>query len=83
MTCSPREPVNSTSMTSGTFSHTSPRAMAAAMSLEPMPVANAPKAPLVQVCESAPTRRSPGMIRPRSARIACSMPASRVAPTSQ
>ena len=53
----------STSMrnVSGTRSHVLPLAMPTATSVLPMPVANAPSAPAMQVCESAPITRSPGL----------------------
>ena len=44
------------------------------MSVEPMPVANAPKAPYVHVCESPPTISSPGATNPSSGSTTCSMP---------
>ena len=45
----------------GTLSQVLPSAIATAISVEPIPVANAPSAPDVQVCESAPTRISQGL----------------------
>ena len=44
------------------------------MSVEPMPVAKAPNAPYVHVCESPPTISSPGATRPSSGSTTCSMP---------
>ena len=53
-------PVTSTRKVSGTRSHVRPLAMPTATSVLPMPVAKAPSAPAMQVCESAPITRSPG-----------------------
>ena len=61
-------------MVGGTFIQMSPVAMAAATSVEPMPVEKAPIAPYVHVCESAPMITSPGSTRPFSGRITCSIP---------
>ena len=47
----------------GTFNQVLPNAIATAISVEPIPVANAPKAPDVQVCESAPTNISLGLTK--------------------
>ena len=41
--------------------HVSPRAIAVATSVEPIPVAKAPRAPAVQVWESAPMMTWPGL----------------------
>ena len=54
-------PDTSTRMVSGTRSQVLPVAMPTATSVLPMPVAKAPSAPAVQVCESAPITRSPGL----------------------
>ncbi len=59
-TRSPSSPAISTLKVSGTRSQVLPVAMPTATSVEPMPVAKAPSAPAVQVCESAPMTRSPG-----------------------
>ena len=40
----------------------------------PMPNASAPKAPLVQVCESEPTMTMPGCAMPSSGATTCMMP---------
>ena len=48
---------------SGTRSQVLPLAMPTATSVLPMPVANAPRAPAMHVCESAPMTRSPGLAK--------------------
>ena len=53
-------PLTSILNVAGTFNQVLPKAIATAISVEPIPVANAPSAPDVQVCESAPTSISPG-----------------------
>ena len=63
----------------GTLNHASPFAIPAARSVEPTPVENAPSAPYVHVCESAPITASPAATSPFSGRRACSMP---IVPTS-
>ncbi len=67
-------------MLSGTLNHISPVIMAAATSVLPTPVANAPRPPYVQVCESAPITTSPEQTIPCSGRSACSTP---IRPTSK
>ena len=67
-------PLRVTLMAAGTLNHRKPVAMAAAMSVEPMPVEKAPSAPYVQVWESAPTMISPGAHSPFSGSRACSTP---------
>lgn len=42
--------------------------------IDPMPVENAPRAPYVHVCESAPMTTSPAVTRPCSGSSACSIP---------
>ncbi len=59
-TRSPSSPAISTLKVSGTRSQVLPVAMPTATSVLPMPVAKAPSAPAMQVCESAPITRSPG-----------------------
>ncbi len=61
-------------MASGTFSQILPVANTAAASVEPMPVAKAPNAPYVQVCESAPTITVPGVTWPFSGMTWWQMP---------
>ncbi len=46
-------------------------------SLVPMPNASAAKAPWVEVCESPHTMVMPGLVRPSSGPITCTMPCSR------
>ena len=53
-------PVSFTRKLSGTRNQVLPKAMATATSVEPIPVAKAPRAPPVQVCESEPTSTAPG-----------------------
>jgi len=64
----------------GTLNQVLPLIIPAAISVEPTPVEKAPKAPYVQVCESAPITRLPGPTRPFSGRRACSIP---ISPTSK
>ena len=73
-------PLNSTLIVSGTLNQVSPDAMPQARSVEPTPVANAPNAPYVQVCESAPIIKSPAVTMPASGKSACSIP---ILPTSK
>ena len=54
-------------------------AIPAAISVEPTPVENAPKAPYVHVWESAPMTASPAATSPFSGSSACSIP---ISPTS-
>ena len=61
VTPSGQRPPTSMRTVSGTRSQVCPVAMPTATSVEPMPVAKAPRAPAVQVCESAPITRSPGL----------------------
>ena len=49
--------------------------VAAAMSVDPIPVENALNAPYVHVCESAPMMMLPGLVSPFSGSTTCSMPA--------
>ena len=60
-TPSAKAPSTSMRNVSGTRSQVLPVAMPTATSVLPMPVANAPSAPAMQVCESAPMTRSPGL----------------------
>ena len=60
-TPSAKAPSTSMRNVSGTRSQVLPLAMPTATSVLPMPVANAPRAPAMQVCESAPITRSPGL----------------------
>ena len=53
-------------MASGTMNHVFPVAHTMARSVAPIPVENAPKAPYVHVCESAPTMTFPGSTSPIS-----------------
>ncbi len=46
-------------------------------SLVPMPKASAPNAPCVEVCESPQTMVMPGLVRPSSGPMTCTMPCSR------
>ena len=62
-TPSAKAPETSMRNVSGTRSQVLPLAMPTATSVLPMPVANAPKAPAMQVCESAPMTRSPGLAK--------------------
>ncbi len=48
------------------MNHVFPVAKTIAISVAPMPVAKAPKAPYVHVCESAPTITVPGLTNPSS-----------------
>src|SRR5680860_1076974 len=59
VTYGPNRPWNSKRKVSGTRNQTFPVAMAPARSVDPTPVAKAPTAPYVHVCESAPTTTSP------------------------
>ncbi len=59
-TPAPGLPSSNTLTTSGTRNQTRPLSRAPARSAEPTPVAKAPTAPHITVCESAPTTRSPG-----------------------
>ena len=59
-----RRPVRLIDIVSGTRNHVLPSAQMAAISVAPMPVEKAPKAPVVQEWESAPTTTSPGSTRP-------------------
>ena len=61
------------------MNHAFPIAIPQAISVEPTPVENAPSAPYVQVCESAPITTSPETTSPFSGRSACSIP---ISPTS-
>ncbi len=54
-------PETSMRYVSGTRSQVLPLTMPTATSVLPMPVAKAPRAPAMQVCESAPITRSPGL----------------------
>ena len=56
-------PVTSTLMVCGTRNQFLPRANIVAISEEPMPVAKAPNAPALTVCESAPVTISPGQAK--------------------
>ena len=58
----------------GTLNQAFPVAIPAAISVEPIPVENAPSAPYVQVCESAPITTSPHVTRPFSGNKQCSIP---------
>ena len=73
-------PLNSTLIADGTLNQVSPDVIAQARSVEPTPVENAPKAPYVQVWESAPIIRSPAVTKPESGKSACSIP---ILPTSK
>jgi len=59
-----REPERNSPIVAGILNQVIPDAKIAAMSVAPTPVANAPKAPRVQVCESAPAMISPGSAIP-------------------
>ena len=76
----PGLPTSSNLMAEGTLNQALPVTIAAAMSVEPTPVENAPSAPYVQVWESAPIIASPATTRPFSGSRACSIPMS---PTSK
>ena len=80
LTHSDGAPVNSTLIAAGTLNHAFPVAIPAAMSVLPTPVENAPSAPYVQVCESAPMITSPATVNPCSGKSACSIP---ICPTSK
>ncbi len=56
-------PLTSTWTVSGTLSQRLPVAQTPAISVAPMPVANAPTAPDVVVCESVPRTSWPGLDR--------------------
>ena len=75
-----RLPVKLNRMALGTRNHARPVTIAAARSVDPTPVENAPSAPYVQVWLSAPMTASPEATRPCSGRSACSMP---IEPTSK
>ena len=60
-------PVQLTRIVSGTFSHVCPVTSTPSISVEPTPVANAPSAPPMQVCESVPRTMLPGRTLPVSA----------------
>ena len=60
-------PCHKTRMVSGTFSQVCPVTSTPSISVEPMPVANAPSAPPIQVCESVPSTTLPGRTLPVSA----------------
>ena len=53
-------------LVSGTLNHSCPVANTIAISVDPIPVENAPSAPCVHVCESHPTTTVPGMMCPFS-----------------
>ena len=74
VTNAPVLPVSSTWIVSGTACQNDPSARHDAMSVEPSPVPNAPRAPYVQVCESPPAITAPGTIQPSSQSSVCSMP---------
>ena len=73
-------PVSTNLIADGTLNQALPVAMPAAISVEPTPVENAPSAPYVQVCESAPIITSPATVSPCSGSSACSIP---ICPTSK
>ena len=78
----PRGALRSTTLIAdGTRNQASPVAIPAAASVEPTPVENAPSAPYVHVCESAPITQSPAVTSPFSGSSACSTPQS--CPTSK
>ena len=60
-------PSNVNLIVSGTFTQSFPVPRIKAASVFPIPVANSPKAPAVQVCESVPKRTSPGLVCPSCA----------------
>ena len=76
----PGFPTSSNLIASGTLNHALPVAIPQAISVLPTPVEKAPRAPYVQVCESAPTTTSPATTSPFSGSNACSMP---ICPTSK
>ena len=55
-------------MVGGTLTHSLPVPMTKPASVLPMPVANSPKAPAVQVWLSVPNSTSPGRVWPSSGR---------------
>ena len=59
-------PWNVNFIVGGTFSQVLPVPSTNAASVFPTPVANCPSAPAVQVCESVPSRISPGRTCPSS-----------------
>lgn len=63
-----------TLMADGTLNQALPVTIPAAMSVEPTPVEKAPRAPYVQVWESAPITQSPQVTMPCSGKRACSIP---------
>ena len=67
-------PVKLNLIADGTLNQAFPVAIPAAMSVLPTPVENAPSAPYVHVCESAPITTSPATTRPFSGSKACSIP---------
>ena len=67
-------PRMSTRIVSGTRSHNRPVAMTAAVSVAPIPAANAPTAPTMFVWLSLPITRSHGWAYPRSAMSWWTMP---------
>ncbi|MGC4113799.1 MAG: hypothetical protein QM765_03890 [Myxococcales bacterium] len=62
-------PLSVTLMVGGHLSQVSPVKMSEAASVRSMPVAKAPSAPYMQVCESLPTTNWPGRARPFSTMI--------------
>ena len=74
LTYFPGFPVRTNLIALGTLNQISPVAMPVATSVVPIPVENAPRAPYVQVWESAPMMHSPATTTPASGRIACSTP---------
>ena len=59
-------PVKTTRMVGGTFNQVFPVPSTKPASVFPMPVANSPKAPAVQVWLSVPSSTSPGRVCPSS-----------------
>ena len=67
-------PLNTTLIDSGTLNQLPPVIIPKEISVEPIPVENAPNAPCVQVCESAPIITSPGNTKPFSGKMHVQFP---------
>src|SRR5436305_6405421 len=66
MRCGGSLPWKTKRMVGGTFTHSLPVPMMKPASVLPMPVANSPNAPAVQVWLSVPKRTTPGRVWPSS-----------------
>ena len=74
LTYFPGFPVRTNLIALGTLNQISPVAIPVATSVVPIPVEKAPRAPYVQVWESAPMMHSPATTTPAFGRMACSTP---------